>query len=426
MSTEDLLSNFQALEISDNDLPYIFPDENTAEIAATEENMPPTNPPTFDIKNLSIVPEYDGNPNELYEFINSATMLLNYFWNQNDSGCFQNLMLLQGLKTKLTGRAKEITSVYGCLSWDTIKNVLIQNFADQRNENSLTRDLVNLRQTNDSPQQFYEKVMGLLNTISNYIELHHDNEAIKTSKKLFFQQQALTTFLAGLKEPLGSTIRAMRPKDLAAAMQYIQEENNIKYLQKSFSIPQPSSSKPNHQPPRQMPYQPNLVASQSPQWPQFRSQASSPFNQQKPWTSSPFQRPQQQQQSKPFVPAFNTSRQTNQPAIQPARFQPPRPQFNTWQRNPNHGFQQPTPMSTTSRATTKPPQQSTPKFTFEELFNIEQQDEPQNTYNYTDPQTWNDYYNMDQQEDYQQEVYEDQQYTEGENFQEDAYQETKT
>lgn len=36
------------------------------------------------------------------------------------------------------------------------------------------------------------------NTISNHIELRNNSEAIKEGRKVFLQQQALTTFLTGL------------------------------------------------------------------------------------------------------------------------------------------------------------------------------------------------------------------------------------
>ena len=192
--------------------------------------------PTFDVKNLCIVPTFDGKPSELNEYLTVSAVLLNHYYDPRPEsvGCLQNTLLLHGLKGKLTGRAKEVISIHGVDKWDDVKNILIQHFGDQRNENTLTRDLVNLRQQiNETPIKFYEKVMGVLNILTNYVDLHNDNNDIKKSKKEFFRQQALTTFLAGLREPLGSTIRAMRPNSLATAMQYIQEENNIYYLQRN-------------------------------------------------------------------------------------------------------------------------------------------------------------------------------------------------
>ncbi|KAG5875539.1 hypothetical protein JTB14_017746 [Gonioctena quinquepunctata] len=143
-------------------------------------------PPTFDVKNLCILPNFDGNPNELYDFIKVASTLPNHYWDPANAGCIQNILSLQGIISKLIGRAKEVVSIYGCDNWDSIKNTLTQNFGDHRDENSLTRDLVNLRQfPNESPIQFYEKCMGLLNTLCNYIDLHHDDAALKKAGRNF-------------------------------------------------------------------------------------------------------------------------------------------------------------------------------------------------------------------------------------------------
>ncbi|KAF2890969.1 hypothetical protein ILUMI_15204 [Ignelater luminosus] len=110
--------------------------------------------------------------------------------------------------------AEEVIAIYGCDSWKKIKETLLQNFGDQRDENCLNQDLVNLKQKpGETPNQFHEKVMHLLNTICNYVDLHSE-EPEKT-------------------RPI---IRAMRPRTLVEAMQYINEEDNIKYYQKSNQI----------------------------------------------------------------------------------------------------------------------------------------------------------------------------------------------
>lgn len=329
------------------------------------------NLPNFDVKTLCILPYFDGNPKELYDFIKVSVTLLNHYFDTrpDNIGCIQNVLILQGIISKLTGRAKEVISIYGCNDWEQIKETLIQNFGDQRDENSLTRDLVNLRQLpNDTPMQFYERVMGLLNTTNNYVELHNTSEVIKTSKKNFFKQQALTTFLAGLREPIGSVIRAMRPKTLAEAIQYIQEELNIRYLQRNHfntqhlpsGRPTPENSRPQLQQPRF--YQPNF-AQQPHRFNNFHNQNQSRF-------------PQGPIQIKPRMNFQQQRFPTNQQVFG-------RPQ-NVWKPNPHMSQQQqPTPMSTTSRQTLprtftqqNPAQNQQPqrqKFGTEQLFNIEQE-----------------------------------------------------
>lgn len=357
---------------------------NISQSSQSSENMNPV--PTFDVKNLSIIPDYEGNPNELYNFIHVTTLLLNHFWNHADIDCFQNHIITQGIQSKLKGKAKEVTSIYGCTDWPSIKDTLIQNFADQRNENSLTRDLVNLRQSiSESPQRFYQKIMGLLNTISNYIELHNDNAAIKQSKKTFFQQQALTTFLAGLREPLGSTIRAMRPTDLTAAMQFIQEEDNIRYLQKNLGLPQQPNMRPvAHPAPRTTasPWQPiGTTRPQFPTQPAFKQPPQPMFRQPTAPTFRPTPQPVIRPQTQPMFGQQNYGHQQSynrtSPFLQPSFDQSFNGPAQPWNNTP---LSKPTPMETSTIVSRQPkmrvPQQQTPKYMIEEVFNIDQEPMP--------------------------------------------------
>lgn len=333
----------------------------------TENSIMPSNVPAFDVKNLVILPNFDGNSNDLHDFLNIATTLFTYYYDNTNHTCIQNILLFRGILSKLTGRAKEVVSIYGCENWQDVKTVLIQNFGDQRDENSLTRDLVNLKQNNETPLQFYEKCMSILNALCNYIDLHNDNVVIKNSKKDFFRKQTLTTFLAGLKEPLGSTIRAMRPTNLAVAMQFIQEENNIRYLQRNQPPTNFQHSKKHTtplQPPRPVWNQQYSAMAQQfpPSWPQYRPAWQPQFSQQRPFPTGPI--------------AINPRPSTTQ------RFPTNSEVFgkpqNVWSPKPGMPKQMapPTPMSVNTRNSGsnyfKPHPNSKPTFHFEELFNIEQ------------------------------------------------------
>ncbi|KAJ8982404.1 hypothetical protein NQ317_017206 [Molorchus minor] len=330
--------------------------------------MPPPTP-TFDSKNLFIIAQFDGNPSELNNFLKVSQTFLNIYWNREDETCVQNLLLFEGIKSRLTGRAKEIISVDRVNTWTEIKAVLIQNFGDQRNENSLTRDLFNLRQNNESPQQFYERVISLLSIVCNHIDIHNETEEISESKKNFFRQQALVTFLAGLKDPLGSIIRAMRPDSLATAIEYIVEENNIRYLQRpqfnNDSLKRPMST--------QKPQQHNLISQHSNSFPRFNNVHTQNFNQTPRFPSAP------------FSPVGNNFQlRTNN---QPPRFLTNRQVFgsqkNVWKPGQYKQTQpKPTPMSISTRFTANRPQQSQPgpstsrNLISEELFNIEHENTP--------------------------------------------------
>lgn len=194
---------------------------------------------------LLIIPKYDGNPNQLNRFITTCQSILTQFYNRTDPECFNNTILLHSILNRLEGKAEEIVNINGVSSWDHMKLVLLKNFGDQRDENCLNRDLVNMRQENETPQEFYNRCMNILNTIINYVTLHETEQDIIKCKRIFFQSQTLKTFMAGLKEPLGSTIRAMRPSDMPTALNYIKEEENIRYAQRNLHFRPPvNNNKP--------------------------------------------------------------------------------------------------------------------------------------------------------------------------------------
>lgn len=354
-------------------------------------NMPV---PALDIKNLSIIPNFDGNPNKLYRFISASESILTHYFDKTNLANFQNVLLMNGILNKLEGRAEEVIAINGADSWDDIKNTLLQNFGDQRDENCLNQDLVNLRQKpNETPHQFHKRVLHLLNTICNYIDLRCA-EGERHSKRDFFTKQALKTFVAGLKEPLGPMIRAMRPTSLAQAIQFITEEENIKYYQRSNQF-NPVFKKP-------------VMQNRPIPQPQIRHfpQPSTSFAH--PSTSSQFPRGpiNIQSHTTPPVQKFPTNAQT---------FGKPQ---NVWKPNPKAPQPKPVPMSMSTRNTT--PQfksqyrnnyfqgnSQKPNFASEELFNTEfnepqpdytveyslnEQQEPDYSYPYTDEQT--DYENF--------------------------------
>lgn len=69
--------------------------------------------PVLDIKNLSIIPTFDGNPNELHRFISASESILTHFFDTRNVNNFQNTLLLNGILNKLEGRAEEVVSING-------------------------------------------------------------------------------------------------------------------------------------------------------------------------------------------------------------------------------------------------------------------------------------------------------------------------
>jgi hypothetical protein len=171
-------------------------------------------------KALRLLPEFDGNPNVLTRFIKLCDQLVDEFVRPDQA--LANYALINGILNKVTGPAARLINANGVPeSWAGIRNALINNFADQRDETSLYNDLALLSQGNTTPQEFYEKCQNLFSTLMTYID----------SKRDLYKKLTLQAYVRGLKDPLGSRIRCMRPETIEKALEFVHEEINTLYLQ---------------------------------------------------------------------------------------------------------------------------------------------------------------------------------------------------
>jgi len=177
---------------------------------------------------IKTLPTFDGNPRLLFEFINNVEEILSLVKDTDNTP--QGRIFLRAIRNKIEGGANEVLNMYGTqLVWDEIKSNLILHYSDKRTETSLIRDLHKLQQNRNSIEHFYSEVIELLSTLMNNVRIHEKDENVIASKKELFSEMCLTAFLSGLREPLGSSIRAMRPKTLAEAFSFCIKEQNIFY-----------------------------------------------------------------------------------------------------------------------------------------------------------------------------------------------------
>ena len=192
----------------------------------------------FNVVYLDSIPKFSGETTELSRFIASCDDLINAFLDKNTPDSYNNKYLIYSILNKLEGNAKVIVNINNIASWNDLKLILIRNFADQRDEACLNRDLTNLKQkANDTPLQFYENCLSLLNIICSYIDLNNQNVNDRNLKRNFYKDMTLKVFLSGLRDPLGTTIRSMKPIDLTQAIQFVREEMSVRLFQNSNSEP---------------------------------------------------------------------------------------------------------------------------------------------------------------------------------------------
>lgn len=305
-----------------------------------------TDPDTI-FKALRLVPEFDGNPNVLTRFIKICDQLAAQYLSQAPGNEFSNLCLINGILNKITGSAACTINSNGIPeSWLGIRSSLINNFSDQRNETALYNDLSLAVQGNKTPQEFYDHCQTLFSTIMTYVTLHETVATTIQAKRDLYKKVTMQAYVRGLKEPLGSRIRCMRPATIEKALEYVQEEMNIIYLQqrsepaKGHSLAPKASLPPIPAfipPPRIQNFQAPV-----PNWP-------APMGQ-RPMRPPPqpfkFPAPIQQQQTGRFP--TNTQRMFGAP---PPNYNPRSHVFKLAPRNNPQQYQAPQPMSGVQRFT---------------------------------------------------------------------------
>lgn len=295
-------------------------------------------------KALRLLPDFDGNVNVLTRFIRLCDQLVNEYANDDPAFALTNLALLNGILNKITGPAARLINSNGIPeSWIGIRNALINTFADQRDETSLYNDLALLNQGSSSPQEFYEKCLNLFSTIMTYVSLHETIPSIIESKRSLYKKLTLQSYMRGLRDPMGSRIRCMRPDTMEKALEFVHEEENTMYLQQRNGYGRGPVSEPKN----------NLGISPPlgfPPRPQFSMQGR-PFNMPGP------SQPMSVQPLRP-VPAYRfPMQQMREPTRTQQMFGAPppnyRPQSNVFKSAPQNTLTGPQPMSGVSHYVAK-------------------------------------------------------------------------
>ena len=221
-----------------------------------QNNGAPEAPVTFEflMNSLKIpdaiksLPEFNGNARLLFDFVSNVEEILGII--EAAEGSAVHKIWMRAIRNKIVGNANEVLDTYGTtLNWPEIKSNLTSHYSDKRNEMSLIGDLHKLFQK-DTIENFYCKIIELLSNLNNQVNMHETNPAVKASKITLYHDLCLNSFVANLKEPLGSVIRARAPNNLKQAFEFCITEQNIHYSKKEQNlqrnIPNFSSRRPNN------------------------------------------------------------------------------------------------------------------------------------------------------------------------------------
>lgn len=317
---------------------------------------------------LGMIPEFQGEAELLPRFLCICEKLVKKFYNTTDVTDFQNEYLMSSILSKIKGEAAINISSSLITTWDDLKLALLSAYADKRDIYTLNIEMTEMKQGNESPFDFYNKIQQILNLQLSYITTHSNQQEIPILSQ-YCRNLALRVLLRGLKEPIGSLMRTKNPLDLNSALNMLTNDFQIESMLHKAPKPQVVHNKIIRPPTQHKP--PFLPAMYTPRAP-FMPRPSEHVN--RPQSGGSFMH-------RPF---------NNRP-------------------NHNQNFQKPTPMSGISHTSVRPFQtqnQNTnffqnqsrnnpPKYTFEELYNIDETHESNELF--YDPYSYDSSYDTSQE-----------------------------
>lgn len=198
---------------------------NTVEMAHAQVPQAVAVPPVFKTEYLQMVPEFTGDQNNLNDFIKNCEEIITQFYQPNVDN-FQNKYILNCLKNKIQGKAKNDISTYTVENWATLRAALLATYADKRDLQTLTIELCQLYQNKLTPIEFFNKIQSNLN-----LQIAYCNTYFNNAKATHSIENALAIglriFLKNLNQPLGDYVTTRNPNSLQEALNILVNDFQI-------------------------------------------------------------------------------------------------------------------------------------------------------------------------------------------------------
>lgn len=262
---------------------------------------------------LDAIPQFDGEPKVLKDFLSVCNGIVLNFYDTSSDTSPQNWLILSHIKAKIIGDAKIKLANHDLSSWEKIKRALLDTYADKRDLGTLTKEMYQISQVNETAFDFVQRLEQHLYLINAYLDTHGratDAPLLKETWSNLATKQALD----GMKNPLQQYVKARKPSSLSQIYNILMNEYQEEASCKNFmtvSVPasnnhenMQNSNKP--RPNYSKPFKPNANPN-----PVFRSQ----FNERSSKLTSTQQNRAHQQNYRDFAtkPSGGNNFPTNTP-----------------------------------------------------------------------------------------------------------------
>lgn len=198
----------------------------TSERVSNRSNSPAETIYTLTFLCSLIAKPFDGNRNELYEFISNCENAFRF------ATRYQTEALMAFVISKITGNAKAQLRDKIITDWYYLKDLLLKIYADRKHYTQLMEELNTIKQNgNETVQYFYNRIDNLCTRILNSLTCQDEREKIgrvETIKELSLQR-----FILHSTPDISRFLRSKEPKTLSEAFNAALEEERALQISKS-------------------------------------------------------------------------------------------------------------------------------------------------------------------------------------------------
>ena len=137
----------------------------------------------------NLVPTYSGGSKDLAYFIRQSEKYLTLL-KTTDNALF-NSLLLEQIKAKLSGPARNVIINISYNDWESLKKALTACFGDPRLEELLANDLnTSIQVPPQTFSEFHDEISQKLQILKEHLAINTENEDIRISKEIMYRDRS--------------------------------------------------------------------------------------------------------------------------------------------------------------------------------------------------------------------------------------------
>lgn len=216
LEVENLADNLENIKLETNNCNNSDNFENNLETKMTSLHIDP-------LQILKGIPEFDGSPGTLNNFITQIDLLIQLI--PSSDIVARNVFNIV-VRNKIIGDANNtLISIGNPFSWDIVKTHLSTYYSDRRSLDLLKRKLTELVQRHKPIEDYYSEASDLQTALINTIEITASSEE-RTIRTQDYIKDTLREFINGMDEHLSLYVRTRNPTTLKDAYEYARSQQN--------------------------------------------------------------------------------------------------------------------------------------------------------------------------------------------------------